>query len=128
MGELLAYSLEELESFKKFADEELSKEFEYFLEIEVHEAYVTRYLEMKRRLRRKENYNCGRMEKLSQVVGPEYLREFNIRTAREWFPEDLAFYVERNPNSSWALIFDFQEDPFYVPEMGLVTREACEAG
>ena len=125
-------AIKEALKWEEYDDRFTIPEVRYFSAMAVNEAYITRFDEIVRTLNNRENYICGRIDGrlgLNLIVGPKYLREFRIKTIREWFPENLSEYVSMKPKSSTraAFIFDFDESPFWVPEKGLVTPADCHS-
>ncbi len=126
--DLLQQFMEESAKYKAYEKEYVIPEVEYFSTVEVDENYVTRYVEILRTLKLRKNYICKPEKGVYLIVGPEYLDEFNIRTLRGWFPKNkydyLKFFSEHELKD-YSLIYDIDENPFYVSGRGAVTPEDC---
>ena len=119
--------LRELDRFDQYVTDSVVPELEYFVSIKTDEAYVTRFYEVRRTLDKRESYRCKPDQGLYLIVGPRYLKEFGIRTIREWFPEDLQTYVRLMPNTKdkYSFIFDFDDHPFWHSSLGAMTPATC---
>lgn len=128
-SEHLAALLEFGAQFPDYFRDTVIPEIEYFVHIARNEAYVTRYSEVRRSLKRRDDYQCAPNgeQGLQLIIGPEYLDEFGIRSLRTWVPDDLSEYITMLPKSKEhsVFIFGFDEDPFWLPEIGEVTPEFC---
>jgi len=103
------------------------EEMKYFKYIARDVAFSQRYREVFRTLARRDPYSCGPQAGLHLIIGPKYLEEFDIRVIRPWFPADRADFVALLPNASKtdALIYDFDDHPFWIPGKGLVSPAYC---
>lgn len=103
------------------------REMDFFKLLVRDVAYVQRYREVVRTLSRRDSYNCKPNGGLYLIIGDKYLEEFGIRSISTWFPENKEEYVRLLPAASRnnALIYDFDDHPFWMPEIGLVKPEYC---
>ena len=126
-AELQAAFFRVLEEFEQHTKDIIIPEVEYFVSIKTEEAYVTRFHEVRRTLDMRDPYRCGPDKGLYLIVGPRYLKEFGIRTIREWFPEDLQVYTQLLPKTKekHSFIFDFDDHPFWHSKLGAVTPADC---
>jgi hypothetical protein len=124
---LMATVRETTRGYAAHAKQHFLPEFEYFISILSDEAYITRFREIRRTLAKRKNYNCAPKKGLTLIIGPEYLKEFRIKTIREWFPENKADYVKLLEKTSinYSLIYDFDDDPFWLSGSGLVKPGSC---
>lgn len=115
------------EDYEKYKDEIIMAEVKYFLYIGVNEAYVTRFHEVIRTLKFRKNYLCNPPKGLYLIIGPEYLDEFYVSVIRPWFPSDKSEYLEflSYGLDDYSLLFDFEEDPFWLSGRGLVSKQDC---
>ncbi|MEM9054009.1 MAG: hypothetical protein AAGB16_01675 [Pseudomonadota bacterium] len=115
--------------YKNYAEKFVIPEVRYFIDIEFDEAYVTRFHEVRRSLNKKPNNECKPGPRLNIIIGPEYFRQFGIKTVREWFAETPEAYLELKPKSkkTHPFIYDFDEYPFWIPKKGLLGRADCMA-
>lgn len=113
--------------YQKHVKEFVLVEVKYFSYIGINEAYVTRFNEIKRTLKVRKNYVCNPPKGLFLIIGPEYLNEFYISVVRPWFPHDKSKYVEllSGYEDNYSLLFDFEEDPFWLSGRGLVSKQDC---
>lgn len=125
--DLQALRAEQESAFDEYFELNVLREINFFRYIGKNEAYITRYQEIRRTLEKRKNYKCDPEKGLYLVVGPEYLKEFRIRTIREWFPVEKSEYAELLPNSvkNNSLIYDFDEHPFWLSGKGLVSPQYC---
>ncbi len=125
--EVLSRYIELTDRYDHFYNEIVIAESLFFKSINTDIAYTYRYREIYRTLQRRENYNCKPRAGLHLLIGPDFLQEFKIQTIRSWFPDDRAEYVNLLPHSSAnnALIYDFEEHPFWLPENGLMISREC---
>lgn len=115
------------DKYTEYVDTTLMSEIKFFANLAKDEAYVTRFKEVKRMLNYRPNYHCAPDKGLYIIVGTNYLKEFNIKTVREWFPEDKSDYVDLLPRSreNYSFVFDFDEHPFWLSGKGLVSPVQC---
>ena len=116
-----------LEAYKDYEKKTIIPEVEFFSSIDTDEAYVTRFHEISRTLRKRKNYLCKPGKGLGFIVGPEYLKEFDIEVTRTWFPKYTSEYANllSELTNRYSLIFDFGEHPFWLSDRGSVTPLEC---
>ena len=125
---LILNSIEDLMGqYDKFYQEFVLGEMNYFNYIARDVAFAQRYREVYRTLSRRSRYACGPQSGLHLIIGPEYLAEFDIKVIRPWFPSNRADFVALLPNASKtdALIYDFDDHPFWIPGKGMVSPSYC---
>jgi hypothetical protein len=113
--------------YAEYVEKHFLPEVEFFTSILADEAYITRFREIRRTLAKRQNYLCAPKKGLTLIIGPEYLKEFRIKTIREWFPENKADYVKLLEKTSinHSLIYDFDDDPFWLSGSGMVKPGSC---
>ena len=116
-----------ISEYDRFFQDFVMEEMKYFNYIARDVAFSQRYREVFRTLSRRDPYGCGPQAGLHLIIGPKYLEEFDIRVIRAWFPTDRAEFVALLPNASKtdALIYDFDDHPFWIPGKGLVSSQYC---
>ncbi len=127
IGERIIPLINEYDSFYR---EFVIGEMDFFKLIARDVAFAQRYREIFRTLSRRRGYSCKPQAGLHFIIGPEYLDEFNLKTIRAWFPDQRSEFVElmQNTAETDALIYDFDDHPFWIPGMGLVSPQSCLAG
>jgi len=113
--------------YPQYVENELWKEIRFFADILKNEAYITRYFEVLRTLNQWKGYRCVPDKGLYLIVGPEYLKEFNIKGERLWFPDNPHQYLEllKKTKIKYSFIYDFDVHPFWVTNKGVVDPKEC---
>ncbi len=116
-----------LRQYDEFYENFILRELEFFRAVNKDTAFVLRHREVYRSLRRRSNYSCKPESGLHLVIGPQYLDEFGIKTVREWYPSNKVNLIPLlgDISETDALIYDFDDHPFWMPERGLVSPQEC---
>ena len=113
--------------YDEFYEEFVLREMNFFKVISRDVAYTQRYREVVRTLSRRKNDLCKPKSRVTLIIGPEYLNEFKIKTIKAWFPSNREDFLELIPNTAKtdALVFDFDDHPFWLPDEGLLSPSDC---
>ena len=119
-----------VEAFKKFPNhvkKNIIPDVEFAATVFTEDLYITRYSEIVRTLKHRDNYTCFPPSPFLIILGPKYFTEFDIFIGRHWFPENKNDYKKlmMGEQDTQTLLFDFDEHPFYVQGRGFVDPKDC---
>jgi len=100
---------------------------QYFADVNVDEAYATRYAEVMRTISMRENYSCTLSGPSLLLIGPQWMRQFRINSQNVRWNANRREMIDALPASvkQQILVIDGDEHPSWIPGRGHVTPEDC---
>ena len=115
--------------FPNHVEKTVIPEVQYFADVNMDEAYATRFAEVMRTLEMRTAYGCAPSGPALLIVGPQWMARFRVNSRNVWWVNDRRALIERLPLSlrDFMLIIDGDEHPSWMPGRGFVTPADCMA-